>query len=712
MFISSNPTLCLHQCTIQQQQQQQRWYSHVLLKCESNNKHHKSIALSVQVIPDSRNDNDDVNLSSTVTELLSLKQVNEIIELKSNTNAKKVKLLLMDINNNSISSVSHLQTYLKQVKERTFYEKHESWFSNLIQLSLYNRIACLGAFFAIELLGEVIVLQVVEIDDQTNDINNSYLLNENTEYELIVDNETNKKSEEEKTLGGLSLQMNTIIQNLNIIFSEQGASYQLPKCYVVWGMEGTGKTTMKQQLLNHYKHIHTVQFTGSQIWSMVERGQISDLEQYLLQTDSTTRTLICIDDFELVAGKELMQNQIDNITVHQVFNILHELLDQVNNSQSNAVIVFTRNVDAIDTSFRVHGRLDREIYLPVPGIQQRQEILSIYMNKLSISSDELLPSIDKLNALTPGFVGRDIERLCRMALFHSTTSDSSTNIQWSDFEYALRVVKPSQISDLGVSIPQVLWEQFGGYEQVKSTCREIMYWPLEHPEAFERHGLPSCSGMLLYGPSGCGKTMLVKCLASLGRMNYISIKCPEIFSKYTGETEEIIRSIFQRARQLEPCVLVFDELDALAMDRSIEDNVDSGASTRALSQLLNEMDGIQSRKNVFLVGCTNRKDKIDPAVLRPGRLDQLIELPLPTLEDRIKIFHSIHKYNNMPMDESIVNHFKQYAEQLEGRTGADIRSICRESALEALRQDKNATVILQEHLQQAIHRCINRQISA
>jgi SpoVK/Ycf46/Vps4 family AAA+-type ATPase len=613
----------------------------------------------------------------------------------------------------------------------------------MLKLKLYNSIVYQNAKLFVEWMGDLLILKVSQLNSGTDNLNpTSDVLFINMETKLCIKEE--KKSTKHtdvvnfnfeqqteqfienlnKEFGGYSESVQTLMKNLDFIFSDKYSSIlHIPRCFAVWGLEGTGKTTLKNKLAAEYdkRGVKVFDYNGAEIWAMIERGQALDLEyQILNDTNKQFKgSLICIDDFELIAGKELIENE-DNLLVHQSFSILHQLLDNINQniSQRMALIIFTRNVDAIDSSFRVHGRLDKEIYLPVPGTKQRQNIIKTHLLKIPLDKDQDQKMlIDKLNALTPGFVGKDIERLFRMAMFHALSTnnyvrkseDNKLSVSWNDFEYALRVVRPSQISDLGVSVPSLPWDQFAGYEEVKRRCLEIMYWPLEHPEAFERHGLPTCSGMLLYGPSGCGKTLLVKCLASLKKMNYISIKCPEIFSKYTGETEQVIRDIFKKAKQLEPCVLVFDELDALASNRELDEGSvsDSGASTRALSQLLNEMDGIQSRRNVFLIGCTNRKEMIDPAILRPGRLDQLIELPLPTYLDRVHILKVLQKYgqvngNPMPMDNQVLDKLDDYAKCLNGATGADLCSICREAALEALREDKHATFIRQTHMEKAI----------
>ncbi|KAI8374157.1 P-loop containing nucleoside triphosphate hydrolase protein [Radiomyces spectabilis] len=356
--------------------------------------------------------------------------------------------------------------------------------------------------------------------------------------------------------------------------------------------------------------------------------------------------------------------------------------------------------------------------------QQRASMLKQLLHKIrSDTKQNKLHALDDLisdvSLRTSGYVAGDLQMLCRNAIFKSmrrqngssadleqklasmslSEPEHSIEIEWSDFEYALSIYRPTQQAEVESTLPKRNWSEIGGYTEIKDRMKQATLWPLLKPEVFIRLGVKPPSGLLLYGPSGCGKTALVQALASESMMNVISIKGPEVFSKYLGETERKIRQLFGTAKRIAPCIVFMDEMDAIGSRRGW-DTGDSGGGVneRVLSTLLNEMDGVEGRQGVVVIGCTNRPDHIDDAVLRPGRLDQLLYVGLPSLEDRRDIINALTK-------TVIVSHDvdKEYlAQNTEYCTGADLENLFREAGTIALRENIHIEAIHNKHLLAAL----------
>ncbi|KAI8332783.1 P-loop containing nucleoside triphosphate hydrolase protein [Blakeslea trispora] len=320
--------------------------------------------------------------------------------------------------------------------------------------------------------------------------------------------------------------------------------------------------------------------------------------------------------------------------------------------------------------------------------------------------------ITQISLRTSGYVARDLERLIRLAKLKSMRRDGITDqleklslqsssvpcLQWADIEYALTIYKPSQVQLEQVEsiMPKRTWNDLGGYQAVKDKMKQAVLLPLLQPELFRKLGVKPPSGLLLYGPSGCGKTALVQALVSDSMMNVISVKGPEIFSKYLGETESRLRKLFATAKRISPCLIFIDEMDAIGTKRGFDmGSSGGGVNERVLSTLLNEMDGVEGRQGVVVIGCTNRPDQIDDAILRPGRLDQLIYVELPSLSDRIDIIKTILKKTSVADDIDP----EELAEQTEFCTGADLENLFREAGTIALRSNLDAECITNRHIQ-------------
>jgi len=374
------------------------------------------------------------------------------------------------------------------------------------------------------------------------------------------------------------------------------------------------------------------------------------------------------------------------------------------------VIGATNRPNSLDPALRRPGRFDREIEIKVPNEKGRREVFQIHTRNMPL--DKKI-SLKEFANITHGFVGADISAVCREAAMAALRRylpkidlDSEIidpelleqiEVTKTDFEEALKEVMPSGIREVFVEIPNVTWDEIGGLEDLKQKLIESVDWPLSHPKIFERMGITPPRGILLYGPPGCGKTLLARAVANESNANFISIKGPELLSKYVGESEKAIREVFRKAKMAAPCIIFFDEFDSIAPSRG-RHTTDSGVSEKVLSQFLTEMDGLEVKKDIIVIAATNRPDILDPALIRPGRIDRILLVPAPNEEERLKILEIFTK--DMPLtanvDLNVLN------SKLEGFSGADIEMLCREAGMIALRENLKARKISKEHFNMAI----------
>jgi transitional endoplasmic reticulum ATPase len=375
------------------------------------------------------------------------------------------------------------------------------------------------------------------------------------------------------------------------------------------------------------------------------------------------------------------------------------------------VIGATNRPEAIDPALRRPGRFDREIAIGMPDKKARKEILMVHTRNVPLDSNV---NLDELAQITHGFTGADIAALVREAGMHALRRfvpkiDLSKGIippeilqnlkvTKEDFEVALKEVQPSVLREIMVEVPEIHWEDIGGLEDVKRALREAVELPFKYPELFEQVGIRPTKGILLFGPPGTGKTLLAKAVATESEANFISIRGPELLSKWVGESERGIREVFKKARQSAPCVVFFDEIDAIAPSRGSRIG-DSGVTDRMVNQLLTEMDGIQPLKHIVVIGATNRIDILDPALLRPGRFDSIIYIPPPDLESRFQIL-KVHT-RKMPLANDI--NLKEIATLTEGYTGADLEALCKEAGMSAIREGTKPLIVKRKHFDDALN---------
>ena len=410
------------------------------------------------------------------------------------------------------------------------------------------------------------------------------------------------------------------------------------------------------------------------------------------EAEKNAPSIIFIDEIDSIAPK---RDKAGGETERRIVSQLLTLMDGIKPTSNVVVIAATNRPNTIDPALRRFGRFDRELDIGVPDDTGRLEILRIKTRNMKVAKDCDLEMIGKS---THGYVGADISQLCMEAAFqairekmHLIDVDAETipaeildSIEITDehFSYALGVTNPSALRENVVEVPNVSWKDIGGLEDVKKELYETVQYPVEHADKFLKFGMQPSKGVLFYGPPGCGKTLLAKAIANECGANFISIKGPELLTMWFGESEANVRELFDKARAAAPCILFFDEMDSIAKARGGQGGGSSEAGDRVINQILTEIDGVGARKSVFVIGATNRPDILDNAVTRPGRLDQLIYIPLPDYGSRLSIFNA--NLRKSPVAEDVDR--EALAKATEGFSGADITEICQRAAKNAIRE--------------------------
>ncbi|KPV62335.1 MAG: VCP-like ATPase [Candidatus Bathyarchaeota archaeon BA2] len=467
-----------------------------------------------------------------------------------------------------------------------------------------------------------------------------------------------------------------------------------PKGVLLHGPPGCGKTLLARAVANE-SEANFYSINGPEIMSKFYGESEARLREMFQQAEKNSPSIIFIDELDAIAPKrEEVTGEVERRVVAQLL----ALMDGLAGRGSLIVVGATNRPGALDPALRRPGRFDREIEIGVPDKQARYEILQIHTRGMPLAEDV---DLKKLTEMTHGYTGADLAALARETAMKALRRYlpeinleeerippsvlEKMEILMEDFLNAYREVTPTAMREVYIEVPAVRWEEIGGLEDVKEELREAVEWPLKNPEVFKRMGIRPPKGILLYGPPGCGKTLLARAVATESEANFITIKGPEVFSKWVGESEKAIREVFRKGRMAAPSVIFFDEFDSLVPRRGMG-YADSGVTERVISQLLTEMDGIITLENVVVIAATNRPDIVDPAILRPGRFDRLIYVPEPDEEARLQIFKIYTK--DMPLVKDV--NLSSLASMTKSYSGADIEALCREAALNALRRDIKA----------------------
>ena len=485
-------------------------------------------------------------------------------------------------------------------------------------------------------------------------------------------------------IGGLDEELRRVREMVELPLSNPELFRRLgidpPKGVLLFGPPGTGKTLIAKAVANEV-NAHFVSISGPEVMSKYKGESEERLREIFNEASENAPSIIFFDEVDSLGGKRDEESDMENRFVAQMLS----LMDGLESRGEVVVIGATNRVDAIDPALRRGGRFDREIEIGAPDEGGRREILEVHTRGMPLADDV---AVERLAATTHGFVGADLHTLvteAAMAALRRARDDGaddeallSVEVTRGDFNTALASVEPSAMREFVAEAPEISFEDVGGLNEAKRTLIEAVEWPLSYSNLFEATKTEPPSGVLLYGPPGTGKTLLARALAGESDVNFVSVAGPELLDRYVGESEKSVREVFDRARQASPAIVFFDEIDALASQRDNSHEV----TERVVSQLLTELDGLTENPNLVVLAATNRREAIDPALLRPGRLESHIEIPGPGEEGRRKIL-AVHA-GDKPLADDI--DLDSLADELEGYTGADIEALVRSASMRAIRE--------------------------
>jgi len=513
-------------------------------------------------------------------------------------------------------------------------------------------------------------------------------------------------------IGGLTEEVKKIREMVELpmkhpeIFEKLGV--EPPKGVLLHGPPGTGKTLLAKAVANETE-AHFILLNGPEVMSKFYGESEKKIRDIFEDAQKNAPSIIFIDEIDAIAPKrEEVMGEVERRVVSQLLT----MMDGLKNRGRTIVIGASNRPNSIDSALRRPGRFDREVEISVPDKKGRLNILKIHTRNMPLSKNV---NLEMLAAKTHGFVGADLSSLAKeaaMAVLRKLLPQIKIDdtkalpqeflekivITNEDFEDALRVVRPSAMREVLVETPNVGWNDVGGLSKTKGELKEAVEWPIRSPESFKRLGIRAPRGILLYGPPGTGKTLLAKAVAKESESNFIQVKGPSLLSMWVGKSEEGVRKVFERARQVAPCVIFFDEIDALAGRRGFDEG--SKVTERVLNQMLAEMDGLEELKDVTVIAATNRPDMLDPALLRPGRFDRIILVDVPDEIGRKEII-KVHT-KNTPLDADV--DLNALAKETEGFVGADIEALVREAAMNALRESMDSKVVSRKDFDTAFNK--------
>ncbi|HEV8595972.1 MAG TPA: CDC48 family AAA ATPase [Thermoplasmata archaeon] len=560
--------------------------------------------------------------------------------------------------------------------------------------ALAGRVITRGDIIQLRVMGRAIDLAVVS----TNPAAEAVVVGPDTEIKI---SEKPAKEEELKVphityedIGGLRGEVHKVREMIELplrhpeLFERLGV--EAPKGVLLHGPPGTGKTLLAKAVASETQANFTA-ISGPEIVSKFYGQSEENLREIFKQAQENAPSIVFIDEIDSIAPKR------DEVTGEVERRIVAQLLSLMDGLQSRGKVVVigaTNRPNSLDPALRRPGRFDREVEIGIPDKEGRLEILQIHTRGMPLAEDVQL---EELAGITHGYVGADLAALAKEAALRAlrrVLPDMDLEVDQipieilnrlvvtrEDFLQAYREMEPSTLREVLIEKPNIHWDEIGGLDEVKQALRETVEWPLKYGPVFQQAGAKPPKGILLHGPPGTGKTLLAKAVATEAEANFISVKGPELYSKWVGESERAIRETFRKAKQAAPCVIFFDEIDSLAASRGGGES-DSGVGERVISQLLTELDGLEELHNVTVIAATNRSDLVDAALLRPGRFDRLIYTPSPDLAARKQIFR-IHTKGKPLAKEVDVD---ELARKSDGMTGADIAGMCNEAAMLSVRE--------------------------
>ncbi|MFA5312262.1 MAG: CDC48 family AAA ATPase [Methanomassiliicoccales archaeon] len=559
--------------------------------------------------------------------------------------------------------------------------------------ALEGRVVMKGDVVELNVMGRRIDLAVISYHPSSDAV----MIHRDTEVKIsekpAKDTLTRLPKVAYEDIGGLGDEVKKVREMIELplrhpeLFERLGV--EAPKGVLLHGPPGTGKTLLAKAVAGETS-ANFVSIGGPEIMSKFYGESEERLRDIFKQAEENAPTIIFIDEIDSIAPK---RDEVSGETERRIVAQLLALMDGLESRGKVVVIGATNRPNALDPALRRPGRFDREIEINIPNKEGRLEILQIHTRGMPLDDDV---DLVKLAGLTHGYAGADLHALAKEAAMRSlrrVLPDLDLELESipaevlnrlivkrSDFFEALREMQPSSLREVLIESPDVKWDDIGGLEDVKKELKEAVEWPLKYGAVFEHMDAQPPKGILLYGPPGTGKTMLAKAVATEAEANFINVKGPEFLSKWVGESEKAVRETFRKARQAAPCIIFMDEIDSIAPVRGT--GSDSHVTERVISQLLTEMDGLESLNNVVIIAATNRPDMIDPALLRPGRFDKIVSVGVPDLATRKAILevHTKHK----PLDEGV--DLKEMAEKTDGYTGADLSAVVNDAVMMAIRE--------------------------
>jgi transitional endoplasmic reticulum ATPase len=583
-------------------------------------------------------------------------------------------------------------------------------FTNFVKNRLMERTFVEGDTTLVMMLGHAIPFRVTKARP-----NGIVRINHSTNIQILAEPAPEAKGVPRTTyedIGGLHEEIQRIREMVELPLRHpelfQRLGIEPPKGVMLHGPPGCGKTLLARAVANE-SEANFYSINGPEIMSKFYGESEARLREMFTQAQKNSPSIIFIDELDAIAPKrEEVTGEVERRVVAQLL----ALMDGLTGRGNLIVIGATNRPEALDPALRRPGRFDREIEIGVPDQAGRFEILQIHTRGMPLSKDV---DLKKLAKMSHGYTGADLSALGRETAMKAlrrylpeiNLEDErippkvleKMEVRMEDFSNAYREITPTAMREVYIEVPTVRWTNVGGLEDVKEELREAVEWPLKNPSVFKRMGIRAPKGIMLYGPPGCGKTLLARAVATESEANFITIKGPEVFSKWVGESEKAIREVFRKARMASPAVIFFDEFDSLVPGRGMG-YADSGVTERVISQLLTELDGIISLEDVVIIAATNRPDIVDPAILRPGRFDRLIYVPEPEKESRLEIFKIYTA--DMPLAKDV--NLDQLALMTKKYSGADIEAICREAGLNALRGDIKAKEVNASDFKKAVEK--------